>query len=226
MGKPALNSSRTLENLLEIKLCAVENSLAKAWETFCADLDFVTIERQSILDVECDAVVSPANSFGFMDGGIDAVYLDYFGSKIQLSVRRQICDYYAGELLVGAADIVETDDDSIPFLIIAPTMRVPMVLHKSPNAYLAARAIFLLVKQGIFKSGRFAGQPISKHVKTVAISGLGTGVGKIGYKTCAKQVREAIEHTLLGHYKMPQTWAEASERHQLLYNDQIERLQY
>jgi O-acetyl-ADP-ribose deacetylase (regulator of RNase III) len=42
-------------------------------------LDFVTVHQVSILDVACDAVVSPANSFGFMDGGIDAVYLSLFG---------------------------------------------------------------------------------------------------------------------------------------------------
>lgn len=30
----------------------------------------------SILDVEGDALVSPVNSFGFMDGGIDRAYVD------------------------------------------------------------------------------------------------------------------------------------------------------
>ena len=28
---------------------------------------------------EADAIVSPANSFGFMDGGIDMVYSRHFG---------------------------------------------------------------------------------------------------------------------------------------------------
>lgn len=211
---------------MQIKLCAIDEPLAHAWEQYCGDLDFVSVEYGSILDVECDAVVSPANSFGFMDGGIDAVYMEHFGKDIQLAVRRQIYDFHAGELVVGTADIVETGNQNIPFLIAAPTMRVPMVVEKSPNAYLAARAIFLLLKNGRFSSGELRGEAISHHVQTIAIPGLGTGVGRIGFETCARQVREAINHVILEEYQMPKTWAEASERHQLLYTDEVENLQY
>jgi len=209
-----------------IILAAVESPLANAWERFCGDLPFVTVHRDSILDVATDAVVSPANSYGFMDGGIDAQYLDYFGREIQTRVRRQIYDHHAGELLVGVADIVETGHATIPFLITAPTMRVPMVLHDSPNAYLAARAVFLLVQRGTFANGAFVGQRIAEHVRTVALPGLGTGVGRIGFNTCARQVRAAIDDVLLSGYQMPRSWAEASERHQLLYTDRPTRLQY
>jgi len=111
---------------MKIVLAAVEESLANAWERFCGDVDGVSVHRGSILDVDCDAVVSPANSFGFMDGGIDALYLDYFGPDIQTRVRRQIYDRHHGELVVGTAAIVETGDARIPYLIAAPTMRVPM----------------------------------------------------------------------------------------------------
>jgi O-acetyl-ADP-ribose deacetylase (regulator of RNase III) len=211
---------------LRLVLAAVEPPLADAWERFCGDLAFVTVHRGSILDVACDAVVSPANSFGYMDGGIDARYMDFFGEHIQLRVRRQIYDHHAGELLVGAADIVETGHPDIPFLIAAPTMRVPMVLRESVNAYLAARAVFLLVQRGHFTSGRDAGEPIAERVRVLAMPGLGTGVGRIGFSTCAAQVRAAIDDILLGGYEMPHSWAEASERHQLLYTDQPRRLQY
>jgi len=95
---------------MKIILAAVEESLANAWERFCGDVDGVSVHRGSILDVDCDAVVSPANSFGFMDGGIDALYLDYFGPAIQVRVRRQIYDRHHGELVVGTAEIVETGD--------------------------------------------------------------------------------------------------------------------
>jgi O-acetyl-ADP-ribose deacetylase (regulator of RNase III) len=211
---------------MHLILCAVKSSLAEAWTQFCGNIDFVTVHHGSILDVECDVVVSPANSYGFMDGGIDAVYMDYFGSNIQLKVRRQILDYHHGELLVGAADIVETDDDKIPYLIAAPTMRVPMVLYNSVNAYIAARAVFILVTKGIFTSGRNIGQNVSEHIKTVAMPGLGTGVGNIAPKVCAHQVRSAINDILLCQYTMPKSWAEASENHQLLYTNQLKRLQF
>jgi O-acetyl-ADP-ribose deacetylase (regulator of RNase III) len=211
---------------IRIILAAVESPLADAWERFCGDVPFVTVHRDSILDVATDAVVSPANSYGFMDGGIDAQYLDHFGPEIQARVRRQIYDHHAGELLVGVADIVETGHGAIPFLIAAPTMRVPMVLRDSPNAYLAARAVFLLIQRGTFANGAFAGQRIADHVRTVALPGLGTGVGRIGFNTCARQVRAAIDDVLLSGYAMPRSWAEASERHQLLYIDRPTRLQY
>jgi O-acetyl-ADP-ribose deacetylase (regulator of RNase III) len=211
---------------MKLILTAVEKSLADAWTKFCGDLDFVTVYEGSIFDVDCDAVVSPANSYGFMDGGIDALYLNHFGAEIQRRVRRQILDYHHGELLVGQADVVETGDNKIPFLITAPTMRVPMNLSDTVNPYLAARAVFLLITHGTFSSGSFADQKISDHINTVALPGLATGVGKVGYNTCAHQVRAAINDVLLKQYRMPQSWAEASERHQLLYTTKLKRLQY
>src|SRR5438128_1317574 len=146
---------------MKLILAAVEKSLADAWTKFCGDLDFVAVHHGSILDVECDAVVSPANSYGFMDGGIDAIYLDYFGSDLQARVRQQIFDHHHGELLVGQADVVETGHDKIPFLIAAPTMRVPMNLHETVNPYLAARAVLVLVIHGTFSSGALTGQKIT-----------------------------------------------------------------
>lgn len=211
---------------MKIILTAVENSLATAWREFCGDLDFVEIHQGSILDVECDAVVSPANSFGFMDGGIDAIFLSYFGYEIQNKVRKQIFDYHNGELIVGNADIVETENEKIPFLVVTPTMLVPMILNDTVNPYLAARAVFILLSQGKFLSGSFAGEEISNHVKTVAFPGLGTGVGRVGFNTCSRQVRQAIDDIILKEYRMPQSWAEASERYQLLYTNQLKRLQY
>ena len=206
-------------------LTAVDEALAYAWERFCGDLAGVHIHRGSILDTACDAVVSPANSFGFMDGGIDALYLRYFGPYLQQRVQQMIAERHNGELLVGVADIVETDNTNIPFLIVAPTMRVPMRLTESVNPYLAARAIFLLVQHGRFSSGPQQGRPIGDVVRTIALPGLGTGAGGLGPGTCAHQVRAAIEKVRFGTPKPPGSWAEASERHQLLYMDQPRRLQ-
>lgn len=211
---------------MKLILTAVEKALAEAWTKFCGDLECVTVHHGSILDVGCDAVVSPANSFGFMDGGIDALYMDYFGCDIQMRVRRQIFDYHHGELVVGQADVVETGHEKIPYLIAAPTMRVPMNLYETVNPYLAARATLVLVTKGKFLSGQNQGQLISNHIQTVALPGLGTGVGKVGFNTCAHQVRAAINDILLQEYRMPQSWAEASERHQLLYTTKLKRLQY
>lgn len=211
---------------MKLILSAVDQRLDTAWRKACGGLEFVSFHFGSILEAGADAVVSPANSFGFMDGGLDAIYFNYFPGDIQMRVRQQIFDHHGGELLVGTADIVETGDDAIPFLIAAPTMRVPMVLKDTVNAYLAARAVFLLVRDGTFKSGPHRGEAIADHARTVAMPGLGTGVGRMAPDVCARQVRAAIDDVLLRGYRMPQSWAEASERHQLLYTDRPVRLQH
>ena len=75
---------------------------------------------------------------------MDALYVRYFGADLQARVRSLIHDKHHGELPVGVADILETGAEDIPYLILAPTMRVPMILRDSVNAYLAARAVFTM----------------------------------------------------------------------------------
>lgn len=210
---------------MNIILTSVETALADAWERFCGDLPFVTVHRGSIFDLSCDAVVSPANSFGFMDGGIDLLYSEYFGWGVQERLQEAIRDVHHGELLVGAAEIVETDNPDLPFLIAAPTMRVPTILRDTVNPYLAARAALLLVKHGTFSHGTYAGEKIADYVETVAFPGLGTGVGRVGPNTCARQVRAAIDAVLLGREVFPVSWVDAQHRHQGLYTDRVRDLQ-
>jgi O-acetyl-ADP-ribose deacetylase (regulator of RNase III) len=210
---------------VKIVLAAVETDLADAWQAHCGDLPGVTVHRGSILDVSCDAVVSPANSFGFMDGGIDLLYAYHFGWDVQDRLQELIRSRHHGELLVGSAEIVETGSPRQPFLIAAPTMRVPMILRDTVNPYLAARAALLLMRHGTVPAGAFAGQPVASVVSTVAIPGLGTGVGRVEPETCARQVRAAIEEVVTSPVGFPRTWAEAQERHQQLYTDRVRDLQ-
>lgn len=211
---------------MKIILAAVENDLLKAWKTFCGELPNVEIHHGSILDLSVDVVVSPANSYGFMDGGIDLLYSHQLGWHIQERLQKLIREKHHGELLVGQAEIVETDNLRIPFVISAPTMRVPMILKDSVNPYLAARAVFLLIKYGTFFDGNYKGEPINKFVQSVAFSGLATGVGRIGFNTCARQMQTAIEDFILDKNTFPQSWVDASAKHQELYTDRIRNLQY
>lgn len=207
--------------LPQLVLTAVERPLLEAWKRFCGDLPFVQFHFGSIFEVECQAVVSPANSFGFMDGGIDLLYSRRFGWGVQERLQTLIREEHGGELLVGAAAIVATEDVEIPFVIAAPTMRVPMILRDSINPYLAARAALLLWKQGRLPDG----SRICDAVSTIAFPGLGTGVGQVGFDVCAHQTREAIGDVLLDAHLFPRTWAEASDRHQRLYTDRSRNLQ-
>ncbi|MFA5186495.1 MAG: macro domain-containing protein [Patescibacteria group bacterium] len=141
----------------------------------------------SILDVECDAVVSPANSFGFMDGGIDLVYSERFGWDLQKRLQEIIRQRHHGELLVGDAAIVETGDKRIPYLIAAPTMRVPSNIEETVNVYLATRAVFLLLEYGRLEDDR----AVKDVIETIAMPGMGTGIGRVSPRVCARQMKEA-----------------------------------
>lgn len=210
---------------MKIMLAAVDEPLASAWQEACGDLAFVSVHRGSILDVKCDAVVSPANSFGFMDGGIDAAYSQLFGWQVQDRLQELIRQRHRGELLVGQAEIVDTGSARIPFLIAAPTMRVPAILNDSVNPYLAARAVLLLIKHGMFAAGMLQGERISDAVQSVAFPGLGTGIRRVPPGTCARQLRAAIDEVILGSTDFPASWADAQIWHQKLYTDRIRDLQ-
>jgi hypothetical protein len=98
------------------------------------------VAHRSVLDRAVDAVESPANSFGFMDGGVDWAYLQFFGAELQTRVQMIIRLQKFQELLVGAAVVVPTYHDSIRFLIVAPTMRVPKIITDPADIMLATRA--------------------------------------------------------------------------------------
>jgi len=153
---------------MKIILTAVDDDLAEAWARHCFGLPDVSIHQGSILDLEVDAVVSPANSFGFMDGGIDALYSQHFGWHVQDRLQHRIRTAHGGELLIGTAEIVETRRLQIAYVIAAPTMRVPMILRDSVNPYLAARAVLRLIRHGTMPTGDFVGQPIASFVTSVA----------------------------------------------------------
>ncbi len=197
-------------------LVAVDDDLARAWDRSCRGLPGVEIYRGSILDVKCDAVVSPANSFGLMTGEVDAVYARRFGVRLVSRVRDQILEHHGGELLVGDAEVIETADGDIPFLICAPTMRVPMRVSDTVNPYLAARAVLRLVRYGHFRGAPFPGVAVRDLIGVVAMPGLGTGTGGVSAGKCARQVRAAYEEVVIGRFTMPATLAEASARHEAL----------
>lgn len=160
-------------------------ALITAWETEFTGIDNVTIRGGNLLLARADALVSPANSFGFMDGGIDWSISELFEWKIQATVQKVIRTKHAGELLVGAAEIVPTEHERFPYLICAPTMRVPQNVAESINAYLAMRAILLCLNK--FNSEN------NDAIKSVAIPGLCTGIGRMTYPTCARQMRAAYD---------------------------------
>jgi O-acetyl-ADP-ribose deacetylase (regulator of RNase III) len=201
---------------MKIILTATDPVLEDAWKRFCGDFQDVTVHSGSILDLSCDAVVSPTDVFGFMTGGVNFGYVARYGGKVQERLQELIRTRHHGQLLVGAADIVPTDNPRVPFVIAAPITRAPAILRGSVNAYLAARAALLLVKEGCFRTGSLEGSPVASVVSSIAFPGLGTGGARIGATTCARQVRAAIDEVVRGQLTFPRSSTEVMVREEAL----------
>jgi O-acetyl-ADP-ribose deacetylase (regulator of RNase III) len=104
-------------------LCDQLPDLVAAWQRAFASLPEITILLGDLLDVEAEAYVSPANSYGIMNGGIDAVLSARF-PYVESRVRTAIAQV-GGLLPVGQAVVVETRDLDVPYLVCAPTMEFP-----------------------------------------------------------------------------------------------------
>src|SRR5437667_6826723 len=121
---------------LIFELRDIDGDVVCAWQKYFKGIANVQISHGDILEKSAHAIVSPANSFGYMDGGIDLIYLNRFGYELQNRLQAHLRDEHDGELPVGQATIVETFDPKMPYLVSAPTMRIPMNVSDSINAYL------------------------------------------------------------------------------------------
>ncbi len=88
-------------------------------------------------------------------------------------------------LPVGHAVIVETGDWDVPYLVSAPTMEVPSSIAHTNNVFLAMRGVLRTVHS--FNSNT------DSPIASLAIPGLGTGVGKVPPTMAASQMLEAFE---------------------------------
>ncbi|KAA3665282.1 MAG: Appr-1-p processing protein [Chloroflexi bacterium] len=88
---------------MKIILADLQIQVVTAWQQHFHDYSNVKVFHGSIFDVHCDALVSPANSFGFMDGGIEMAISRHFGWHVQERVQEVIQSKRHGELLVGTA---------------------------------------------------------------------------------------------------------------------------
>jgi len=176
--------------------------MVSAWRDFFGTEENVKILEGDLTTVTCDAIVSPANSFGFMDGGIDYAISTRLGWELQSSLQKIIKDLPEGELIVGKALILETGDDSIPYLVSSPTMRVPMSFNVSTslNAYLAMKATLIETKH-------------HPKITSVAIPGFCTGVGKMHPQIAARQMYQAYKEIVKGEKMDFKGFAEAQKYH-------------
>jgi O-acetyl-ADP-ribose deacetylase (regulator of RNase III) len=199
---------------IKIYLRDKNEDIVEAWTWAFAGYENVNVSRGDIFDIKADSIISPANSFGFMDGGIDLAYSRYFSWKLQEVLQEKIHNEYYGEIPVGMATIIETGNKNIPYLISCPTMRVPEVVEYTVNAYLAFRAALIEV---INFNGKY-----NKNIQSILCPGLGTLTGAISPINCAKQMKYAYDVVLNNKSQSFKSLSEPDRIQMKLINDKKE----
>lgn len=141
---------------------------------------------------ENTAFVSPANSLGFMDGGIDAAYMMMFNG-VQQSVRSSIRQLGMTTglgrpyLPIGSALYVSVDDTNV--LISSPTMFLPHNVASTQNAYHAFMASLCM-----FEKARLTRPSLS----CIVCPAMCTGYGCMPAEQSVEQMHRAFEDFMHG----------------------------
>jgi O-acetyl-ADP-ribose deacetylase (regulator of RNase III) len=151
------------------------------------DMVFITSDVNALLKkYKFDAIISPANSFGKMTGGIDKIYKDIF-QDIEKKVKNNIntgklaMSNIGPYLPVGQNIVIETGLSNCNYMIIMPTMFLPKDINGTQNVYLAFYGLLQ----------KYYGKNL-----LIACPGLGTGIGALSPTESATQILQAINDYL------------------------------
>ena len=203
---------KRLDELMLEKIYLVDTNekLVKLWKFFFKDYsENVEVIHGDYFKTPTDAIVSPANCFGFMDGGIDKAIRDIIPG-VEQKVQETIFKYHHGELPVGRVEIVPTDNSIWPYLVVAPTMRIPQSIEYTDIPYQVFRSILLEIERHN-EVGAYKGVDFQKEINTLVCCGLGTGVGRMDPYFCAIQMYRAYQQ-ILGNGK-PASFYEIINQH-------------
>ncbi|TFY76943.1 hypothetical protein EWM64_g7068 [Hericium alpestre] len=160
----------------------------------------------------CDCIVSPANSYGIMDGGYDmALSVSFKGNDgtwtltrcAQAAIRERWRGYAPPSSCTITSIPEEVSESHNPWgaasMAIVPTIRQPedVSWHKD----LVYNSMWsLLVEISQWNRGRrtMEGDRDAKKIDTVLMTGLATGWGQISTEKCAWQMMLAVKHFVQG----------------------------
>jgi O-acetyl-ADP-ribose deacetylase (regulator of RNase III) len=163
---------------VRVVLVDINPKMIQAWRDTFEENPEVEIVQGSMLAQNVDAFVTPTNSRGSMDGGLDAVLKKHFGAVIENRVQQAIGRLYSGQMPVGHATCVPTQLQKPAWLISTPTMVSSSEdISDSMNVALACAAAFQAVHiQNMSQPG---------SIESVALPGLGANTGRVPAEICA-----------------------------------------
>ena len=166
---------------MKIYLVDVNADMIDAWETEFLDFHEVEIVHDgfcSFMDKhpEVDGIVSPANSFGLMDGGYDLAICHHFGEELQDVVQSHIKRIYHGVQPVGSCLRVPFKECNI---LHTPTMRTPEKIRDP-------RVIFDCMISCLSVAAEF-------NIKSIVIPAFGACTGRVPHRVVAKYMAFAYK---------------------------------
>jgi len=168
-------------------LVDIDADMCIAWRAYFDGMPNVEIIKGRFESLsEFDCMVSAANSFGIMDGGVDLAIINFFGNKLMRRVQERIQAEYLSEQPIGTSLIVETGNEEHPFIAHTPTMRTPYSIKHTDNVYVAMWVMLLAVRKH--------NQIAEKKINVVACPGLGTGYGRMPCTEAARQMALAYRN--------------------------------
>ena len=128
----------------------------------------IFVKKGDLTQIECDAIVNPANSFGYMGGGV--------AGAIKRIGGREIEDEAVAKSPINVGEAIVTTSGNLPckYVIHAPTMKRPAMHIGVQNVKLATVAALKLA--------------LELNVNSIAIPGMGTGVGGVPVDSAAREI--------------------------------------
>lgn len=130
----------------------------------------IIVKKGDITEEECDAIVNPANSLGYMGGGVALAIKLKGGKEIEEEAVRK------APIPLGKAIATKAGKLKCKFVIHSPTMQKPAEKIPLENVRLATIAALELARK--------------LKIKSIAFPGMGTGVGGIKAEDAARVMIE------------------------------------
>ena len=134
----------------------------------------IIIKQGDLTEVPCDALVNPANSLGYMGGGVAGALKRRGGSEIEQEALRK------APIKIGSAIATTGGSLSCRYVIHAPTMEQPAMNIPVENVQRATKAALDLA--------------VTMNLASLALPGMGTGVGGVSYEAAARAMMSIIKH--------------------------------
>ena len=150
----------------------------------CEEVVIVLDDFKHFMDThkEVECIVSPANSFGYMNGGYDKAITDYFGYGVEIEVQRYIQKNLCGEQPVGTSIMVNIPNTDGKKLIHTPTMRLPSPIREPLIIYQCMRTTLMLA--------------INNNIKSIVIPAFGGATGRVSPSLIAKYMKAGYEQVM------------------------------